>query len=131
MKGQVNTKYKSRLAEDFESVEIESEVKEKLIKADTPDIARQILNDAYNNVLLQIRVGATDVFKVVNIYIDYLKTPQYIRLSQRQFDMDIDTSQVLEFPEYICQEILHTLVKLLLENYSDAGVQQEQQGSRR
>lgn len=146
-KGQVNTKYKSRLAEDFESVEIESEVKEKLIKADTPDIARQILNDAYNNVLLQIRAGATDVFKVVNIYIDYLKTPQYIRLSQRQFDMDIDTSQVLEFPEYICQEILHTLVKLLLENYSDprlqtnaainntiappAGVQQEQQGSRR
>lgn len=42
-KGQVNTKYKSRLAEDFESVEIESGVKEKLINADTPDIARQIL----------------------------------------------------------------------------------------
>lgn len=150
-KKKVNTEYNTRIKKYLEEGGLISindpSIKSKLQQAKTPDQSKQILGSLYNNVLLQLRVGSTDVFEVVNVFVDYLKTPQYIILTQKQFDKDIDTSQVLEFPEYVCQEILHTLVKLLLENYSDprlqtnaainntiappAGVQQEQQGSRR
>jgi hypothetical protein len=37
--------------------------------------------------------------------------------------MDIDTSQVLEFPDYVCFEIVNEFVKLLMENASDPRLQ--------
>lgn len=52
-----------------------------------------------------------------------MKTPQFIRLTQDQVDRVIDTSQVLEFPDYVCQEIVNELVKLLMENASDPRIQ--------
>ena len=77
----------------------------------------------YNNVIIQIRAGDDSIFKPTKVYIDYIKTPQIVRLSQAQFNSDVDTSQVLEFPEYVCQEILNILIRLLLENYSDPRIQ--------
>lgn len=69
---------------------------------------------------MEIRYGKDDsVFEPVLVRVDYLKTPQYIRLTQEQLDSTIDTSQVLEFPDYVCQEILNGLVKLIMENASD------------
>lgn len=69
---------------------------------------------------MEIRYGNDDsVFEPVLVSVDYLKTPQYIRLTQEQLDSTIDTSQVLEFPDYVCQEITNGLVKLIMENASD------------
>lgn len=75
-------------------------------------------------VRMEIRYGKDDsVFEPVLVRVDYLKTPQYIRLTQEQLDSTIDTSQVLEFPDYVCQEILNGLVKLIMENASDPRLQ--------
>ena len=52
-----------------------------------------------------------------------MKTPQFIRLTQDQVDRVVDTSQVLEFPDYVCQEIVNELVMLLMENASDPRLQ--------
>lgn len=57
------------------------------------------------------------------MYIDYLKTPQNIRLTQEQLDLTEDTSQMMEFPDYVCQEIINVLVKLVMENSSDPRLQ--------
>lgn len=77
-----------------------------------------------SNTRMEIRYGKDNsVFELTHVYIDYLKTPQYIRLSQEQVDLTQDTSQVLEYPDYICQEIINELVKLMLENSSDPRVQ--------
>ena len=57
------------------------------------------------------------------IYIDYIKTPQHIRLTQKQIDFTEDTSQVLEFPDYVCQEILNELVHIIMEHISDPRLQ--------
>ena len=59
------------------------------------------------------------VYELKKVHVDYLKAPQYIRLTQDQVDRDVDTSQILEFPDYVCQEIINELVHLLLENISD------------
>lgn len=77
-----------------------------------------------NQVRLEIRYGKDDsVFKLVNVFVDYIKSPQRIRLTQTQYELVEDTSQVLEFPDYVCQEIVNELVKLLLENVGDPRLQ--------
>ena len=85
-----------------------------------------------SKVRLEIRYGTDDsIFtlgKGLNgntgkIYIDYIKTPQHIRLTQKELDYTEDKSQILEFPDYVCQEILNELVHLIMENISDQRLQ--------
>lgn len=77
-----------------------------------------------SQVRMEIRYGKdTSLFELVNVYIDYLKTPQNIRLTQEQLDLTEDTSQMMEFPDYVCQEIINVLVKLVMENSSDPRLQ--------
>jgi len=87
----------------------------------------RIPENRYGNrskVRMEIRYGKDNSLFVLNkVYIDYLKAPQFIRLTQAQVDEVEDTSQVLEFPDYVCQEIVNDLVKVLMENASDPRLQ--------
>lgn len=77
-----------------------------------------------SKVRMEIRYGKDDkVFKLNKIFIDYLKAPQFIRLTQDQIDEVEDNSQIVEFPDYVCQEIVNELIKLLMENASDPRLQ--------
>lgn len=77
-----------------------------------------------SNVRLEIRYGQdSSVFELIGISIDYIKAPQFIRLTQEQLDLNEDTSQVIEFPDYICQEIINELTKIVMENASDPRLQ--------
>ena len=77
-----------------------------------------------STVRCEIRYGKDDsVFKLQSIHIDYLKSPQHLRLTQTQLDSTKDTSQMMEFPDYVCQEIINELVKLVMENSSDPRLQ--------
>lgn len=91
----------------------------------TVDSVRDIgRNSNVTRVLLEIRFGKDDsLFKPTRAYIDYLKSPQYIRLTQKQIDTTVDTSQILEFPDYVCFEIVNIFTKLILENASDPRLQ--------
>ena len=73
-----------------------------------------------SNVRMEIRYGNDcSVFKLVEVQIDYIKTPQTIELTQEQIDLTDDTSQLLEYPDYVCNEIINELVLLLMERVSD------------
>lgn len=77
-----------------------------------------------SHVRLEVRYGKDNtLFELARVYIDYLKAPQFIRLTQSQVDLVEDTSQLLEFPDYVNQEIVNELIKLLLENSSDPRIQ--------
>lgn len=79
-----------------------------------------------SKVRMEIRYGKDNsTFELKKVYIDYLKAPQFIRLTQEQVDEVEDNSQILEFPDYICQEIVNELIKLLLENASDPRIQSQ------
>ena len=81
-------------------------------------------NTNITKVLLEIRFGKDDsLFKPTKAYVDYLKGPQFIRLTQAQIDKTEDTSQVLEFPDYVCFEIVNIFTKLIMENASDPRLQ--------
>lgn len=78
------------------------------------------LGALYGDNYIEIRYGKDDsIWEIANLYIDYLRTPQRVMLTQEQFDMDIDTSQVMEFPDYVCYEIINTAVKLVMGNFGD------------
>ena len=71
-------------------------------------------------VRMEIRYGKDNsVYELVEVRVDYVKSPQFIRLTQDQIDLTTDTSQIMEFPDYICQKIINKLVALLLERSSD------------
>lgn len=72
----------------------------------------------------EIRCGSnTSPFQLTNVYIDYIKSPQTIYLTQEQVNLVEDTSQVLEFPDYVCQEIINELVLIVQENIADPRLQ--------
>lgn len=81
----------------------------------------------YGNVApvrLEVRWGKDNkIFELNKIYVDYIKAPQNVRLTQQELDITEDTSQVLEFPDYVCQEIIKELVALMMENASDPRLQ--------
>ena len=73
-----------------------------------------------SNVRCEIRYGKDDsLFQLVEVQIDYVKSPQFIRLTQEQIDLTEDTSQIMEFPDYINQEIINELVHLVMVHSND------------
>lgn len=73
-----------------------------------------------SNVRCEIRYGKDDsLFQLVEVQIDYVKCPQFIRLTQEQIDLTEDTSQIMEFPDYVNQEIINELVHLVMERVNN------------
>lgn len=71
-------------------------------------------------VRMEIRYGRDDsVYRLVAVVVDYVKAPQFIRLTQDEIDLTSDTSQIMEYPDFVCQKIINKLVALLLERSSD------------
>lgn len=77
-----------------------------------------------SSVRCEIRYGKDNsVFALQSVIIDYIKAPQTIRLTQEQVDLTEDTSQIMEFPDYVCQEIINELTMLVMENTADPRLQ--------
>lgn len=78
-----------------------------------------------SRVKVEIRCGRdrSNVFSLSAVQIDYVKAPQFIRLTQEQLDSDEDISQVMEFPDYVNQEIVNELVNLVMRKVKDPSLQ--------
>ena len=77
-----------------------------------------------SKIRLELRFGEDDtIFEPFAIYIDYIKSPMFIRLTQQDITDDADHTRPLEFPDYVCYEIVNEFVKLLMENASDPRLQ--------
>ena len=63
------------------------------------------------------------IFSLYSVDINYLKVPQMIRLTPDQIDMTADESQILEFPEYVCREIIKENVLLILAHTGNPKLQ--------
>ena len=74
-----------------------------------------------SRVKVEIRCGRdkSNIFTLSAVQIDYVKAPQFINLTQEQLDNDEDISQVMEFPDYVNQEIVNELVNLIMRKTND------------
>ena len=71
-------------------------------------------------VRLELRYGKdSSVFELVEVQVDYIKAPQHIRLTQEQIDLTEDTSQIIEYPDYVCQKIINELTVLVMARTGD------------
>lgn len=103
--------------------EITSDIYEHHIRTDSAKEENTRLSNT-SKVRLELRFGADDtLFKPVKLYVDYIKSPMFIRLTYDDITSTEDKTRVLEFPDYVCYEIVNELVKLLMENASDPRVQ--------
>ena len=90
----------------------------------TVERAGQIRFGNPSTVRMEIRYKKDNTqFDLKRLYVDYLKAPQTILLTQEQMDMTEDTSQIMEFPDYVCHEIINELTNIILENSGDARLQ--------
>ena len=82
-----------------------------------------------SRVKIEIRCGRdkSDIFSLSAVQIDYIKAPQFIRLTQEQLDSDEDISQIMEFPDYVNQEIINELVNLVMRKTNDPSLQAHMQ----
>lgn len=78
-----------------------------------------------NSVLpiMQIKCGDDSRYTLKSVFIDYLRTPEYLSLDQNLLDEITDKSQVIEFPDYVVYEIIDEIVILILENSSNPRIQ--------
>lgn len=78
-----------------------------------------------SRVKVEIRCGRdkSNIFSLSAVQIDYVKAPQFIRLTQEQLDSDEDISQIMEFPDYVNQEIVNELVNLVMRKINDPSLQ--------
>ncbi|MCK5788371.1 MAG: hypothetical protein KAH32_05205 [Chlamydiia bacterium] len=76
--------------------------------------------DIHNNDL-EILTGTnvTDNFTVTSVTIEYLRNPSELHLDASDLSTEFDYSAQMEFPEYVCVEILNSLVTFALEQVSD------------
>lgn len=98
-----------------------------IIGGEEKSLVTKEATNRYGNVQpvrVEIRYGSMPAnLELDAIYVDYLKTPQHVELTQDQLDLVEDTSQLLEYPDYVCYEIVGELVKLFMENASDPRLQ--------
>lgn len=82
-----------------------------------------------SRVKVEIRCGRdkSNIFSLSAVQIDYVKAPQFIRLTQEQLDSDEDISQIMEFPDYVNQEIINELVNLVMRKTNDPSIQAHMQ----
>ena len=71
-----------------------------------------------NTLRIEIRCGDTSKYVPTKVYFDYIRIPNKIELDYTDLESG-NTDKTLEFPEYVCYEIINRFVKLALENASD------------
>ncbi len=81
------------------------------------------VKDSESSHVIEIHFGIKDKYDIDNISVTYLRKPKYVTLSHDEIDNETDETEKLEFPDYICYEIVNTFIKLLLDNASDPRLQ--------
>lgn len=100
--------------------------------SETFDAVEKPAGSRYANasrVKVEIRCGRdkSNIFTLSAVQIDYVKAPQFINLTQEQLDSDEDISQIMEFPDYVNQEIVNELVNLVMRKVNDPSLQAHMQ----
>ena len=80
-----------------------------------------------SKVRCEIRCGRSNTYILNKVLIDYIKAPQTVELTKSQLDLVEDTSQIMEFPDYVCQEIINELVLLVMTRDMDPRIQLQAQ----
>ena len=95
----------------------------QVLKGSTPGSKVTVTFGADTYYKLQGKVKKDGIFQLVGIHCDFVKFPEPIRLTYTQLDELKDESDVMEFKEDVCHEIIKEAVKLIAFNTANPLVQ--------
>lgn len=112
--GYEHTHGASKLTADIGGAAIDN----SFVRPDFDSPYYRIINSAGVSTIPDIQVfyGNGNKLKFKGFYLSYLKKPDVLNLTVTQRDLPIDSSQTLQFPDYVCNEIIKKVVMLQLEN---------------
>lgn len=73
--------------------------------------------------MMQIKCGNETALKAV--YIDYLRAPKKVVLTQADIDAVADPTEELEFSDYVIYEIINEVITIVLENTGNPRIQSQ------
>lgn len=106
---------------DDPSLDTNVDTSESIKKTQLGSVSKRYGN-SYKPVM-QILCGDNARYTLDYVYIDYLRAPIYYHLTQEELDAVNDTTQVIEFPDYVIYEIINRIVSLIMENGSNPRIQ--------
>lgn len=71
-----------------------------------------------SDLFIEIHLGKCDCI-IDKVQLTYLRSPMYVNMTQEELYDEADNTQVLEFPDYVCYEIINIFTRLLMENSGD------------
>ena len=131
-------------ANDENSCTKEKDVKSFPARRLSPDLLPQIVNNSYLKPkynrpyysllddgetkeeppkYIEIYNGSGLKNYTPSVYIEYIKEPEKIELTEEMLGAVKDNSSKLEFPDYVCYEIVNIFVRLVMENASNPRLQ--------
>lgn len=108
-----NAYFKPSYKNPYYSISVEQNVETDLDRIIDPcDLIDNNKGTKINLIVGKVKYEPTTVF------INYLKTPEKVYLEEEDLYGE-DRTKEMEFPDYVCYEIINEFVKLLLENTAD------------
>ena len=69
---------------------------------------------------IEVYCGDLDNLELTNVTIEYIREPEKVELKLEQLnDPENHKPDTLEFPDYICREIINELISLVMANQAD------------
>ena len=68
---------------------------------------------------LTVKLGDESKIEIKNVSVEYLRNPKTLKLASTDLLKEEDTTELLEFPDYVNYEIIKIAVKLILEQGGD------------
>jgi len=110
---------------EYKATRMSSTIKASILNNDylKPEFYRPYFDIIDNTI--EVYIGDIDSKRVSAdvVYIEYLKNPIQVNLTEAEVKADADTSQVLEFPTDIGEEITKVVLRLILERGSNPRLQ--------
>lgn len=94
----------------IDTIPAENDILDMIINpCETPDLEKKIK--------MNLMIGKVK-YEPITVFINYLKTPEKVYLEEEDLYGE-DRTKEMEFPDYVCYEIINEFNKLLLENTAD------------
>jgi hypothetical protein len=69
--------------------------------------------------VMEVKIGDSKNFSLDAVYVDYLRAPEFLNLTEEDLDEALDSTKVIDLPDYVAYDLISEIVTLIMENNSN------------
>lgn len=73
--------------------------------------------------VMEVKIGDSKNFSLDAVYVDYLRAPEFLNLTEEDLDEALDSTKVIDLPDYVAYDLISEIVTLIMENNSNPRIQ--------